>query len=275
MKNYQELGAILQEARRKQNLQISDLSKKTGLPEKYLAALEAGSFDRLPGKAYARIYFLNYARALGLDTETLMLDWPHPVRAEEPALLVPPHNPWPKRILTTAIIVILVGMAYSLWRFRAEIGGPPGGVYPDTSSALVEPPPAPVYRDSGDTIGDTLDTAGETIDTTPADTNTPAESTAEPEAETPPPADEIHRLVIRASSQSWVVVEADGDTVLAQVVSGGRSLNAEAKSSFSLTAARPEVISVFLDGKAVELPKDHTRPLVRYRIVPKPSEGTR
>ena len=84
MKTPIELGQILKAARLEKNLELSDLSVKIGLPEHYLAALESGEHDRLPGRAYARIYYLNYARELNLDPDELMRSWPQPKQSSEP-----------------------------------------------------------------------------------------------------------------------------------------------------------------------------------------------
>ena len=91
MKTPLELGDILKAARLDQKLELAELAARTGLPEKYLEALERGAHEELPGRAYARIYYLNYARALKLDHEGLMQSWPQ--QTVRPAESLPPNAP--------------------------------------------------------------------------------------------------------------------------------------------------------------------------------------
>jgi len=257
MKSTQELGAVLREAREARKASVGELSDKTGLPEKYLQALEDGDHDLLPGKAYARIYYLNYARALQLDTELLMLDWPHPEGEQAPAPVVETPNPWPNRILIAISAIAVVVIIYALWPSKATSPKPP---QVDSSEDVTQP------IDSAALI----DTAGDTTLSQPEDTLSQAAAQATqatPPVQPKPP--QTFALEVRASSQSWVVIEADGDTVEASVLAGGGSLHAEASDDFVLTAARPEVVRVLLDGKEVSLPEDRTRPLVRHRIDPR------
>lgn len=257
MRSAQELGALLKEARQAKKLAVGDLSEKTGLPERYLEALEAGDHDALPGKAYARIYYLNYARVLELDTETLMLDWPHPEGDPVPPPSVQPPNPWPKRILIAIGIIVAIVITYSVWQSR-DIAAPP-----------MQPVVTPEADDTTASIDSVMDT---TATDSVIDTVSQALPAAPPEQPAQPPP--TYALEVQARGQSWVVIEADGDTVEAKVLPGGGSMRAEASNDFVLTATRPEVVRVLLDGKEVSLPQDRTRPLIRHRIDPKAEGGT-
>jgi len=67
MSDFEALGETLRLARESRGKTVADLSDEMGLPEPYLQALEKGDMASLPGLTYARIYFINYARTLGLD----------------------------------------------------------------------------------------------------------------------------------------------------------------------------------------------------------------
>ncbi|WP_458415288.1 helix-turn-helix domain-containing protein [Schinkia sp. CFF1] len=66
-----ELGKRLEEARRRKSLTLDELQDITKIQKRYLQAIEAGNFDVLPGKFYARAFIKQYAEAVDLDPEQL------------------------------------------------------------------------------------------------------------------------------------------------------------------------------------------------------------
>lgn len=68
-------GATLQAAREAKGLSAGEAATSLRLPEKILAHLEAGRFDKLPGDTFARGYVRSYARLLGLDANRLVLEY--------------------------------------------------------------------------------------------------------------------------------------------------------------------------------------------------------
>lgn len=66
------LGMILQQARQRQKLRLSDVSKKLCIKEIYLDALEKGHYYAFPGLAYGVGFLRNYASFLGLDASEMV-----------------------------------------------------------------------------------------------------------------------------------------------------------------------------------------------------------
>ncbi len=66
-----ELGQRLREARESRGISLEDLQKTTKIQKRYLAAIEEGKYDTLPGKYYARACVKSYADAVGIDTDEL------------------------------------------------------------------------------------------------------------------------------------------------------------------------------------------------------------
>lgn len=66
-----ELGKRLEEARKQKNMTLDELQTITKIQKRYLQALEAGNYDILPGKFYARAFIKQYAEAVGLDPDKL------------------------------------------------------------------------------------------------------------------------------------------------------------------------------------------------------------
>ncbi len=68
----QTLGSIIQEAREKKGLSISDISAKTNIIPKYIEAIEDGAFDVLPGEIYVKGFLRIISTTLELDTNQIL-----------------------------------------------------------------------------------------------------------------------------------------------------------------------------------------------------------
>jgi cytoskeleton protein RodZ len=67
-----EIGHLLREARENKGLSLEDVQDATRINSRYLAALEAGQYDKLPTAVHVRGFLRNYARFLGLDPQPLL-----------------------------------------------------------------------------------------------------------------------------------------------------------------------------------------------------------
>lgn len=64
-----ELGKRLKEARIEKGLSLEDLQKETKIQKRYLAGIEEGNYDLMPGKFYVRAFIKQYCEAVGLNVE--------------------------------------------------------------------------------------------------------------------------------------------------------------------------------------------------------------
>jgi flagellar biosynthesis protein FlhG len=62
-------GALLRKVREIRGLELSDISQRTKISERYLRALEEEQFTDMPAAVYVRGYVTEYARALRLDPQ--------------------------------------------------------------------------------------------------------------------------------------------------------------------------------------------------------------
>ena len=62
-------GDKLREMREQLGYTEADIYRKLHIPENFLAALEAGDFDKLPGPTYTLGFLKTYCRFLGIDPE--------------------------------------------------------------------------------------------------------------------------------------------------------------------------------------------------------------
>jgi cytoskeletal protein RodZ len=66
------VGSMLQEARIAKGLSPIDVERAIKIREKYIIAIEANDFGRLPSPSYAKGFVRNYAEYLGLPTDAIM-----------------------------------------------------------------------------------------------------------------------------------------------------------------------------------------------------------
>lgn len=70
-----ELGQKLKEARGTKGLSMDQLHEITKIQKRHLVAIEEGNYDILPGAFYARAFIKQYADAVGLNGEELLVEY--------------------------------------------------------------------------------------------------------------------------------------------------------------------------------------------------------
>lgn len=134
-----EFGQLLREARERRGTSLAAAEHATRIRARYLAALEEGRLDLLPGDAYARAFLRQYAEFLGLDARALVEAYDLVHREEEPVAPLPFRRAGrslrPRAALLLGVLAAGVVAAVIAWR--------PGGEGPRTTSLLPAPRPAP------------------------------------------------------------------------------------------------------------------------------------
>ncbi|HHY16191.1 MAG TPA: helix-turn-helix domain-containing protein [Firmicutes bacterium] len=69
------LGTLLQEARLERGLTIEEIAEQTKIRTQFLVAIEEGRLEDLPDRAYVRAFLRTYARALGVEPASIMLEY--------------------------------------------------------------------------------------------------------------------------------------------------------------------------------------------------------
>lgn len=130
-------GTMLAEARAAAKLDLAEVSARTRIPQRHLAAIEAGDYARLPSRTYAVGFSRTYARTLGMDeravAEQVRLDLADgdpqgPVRPDrfepgDPARVPSRRLAW---FSALAVLLLVVG-AFTFYRtyFSPGIGPAP------------------------------------------------------------------------------------------------------------------------------------------------------
>lgn len=144
-------GTMLAEARAAAKIDLADVSARTRIPQRHLAAIEAGDYAQLPSRTYAVGFSRTYARLLGLDeravTDQVRLDLAEgdpqgpsrPDRFEpgDPARVPSRRLAW----FSALAVVLLVAGAFTFYRTYFSPGLGPA---PLTAPTVAETVPAPV-----------------------------------------------------------------------------------------------------------------------------------
>lgn len=154
-------GALLAAARKKAKLDLAKVAEKTRIPQRHLAAIEAGDYASLPSRTYAIGFSRTYARMLGLDEREITEQVRFDLDAGDPQVATRPDRfepgdpaRVPSRALAwfsaLAIVVLVVG-AFTFYRtyFSPGIGPAPlteqtGPASRPAQSGIGKPASAPV-----------------------------------------------------------------------------------------------------------------------------------
>lgn len=143
----QHAGTMLAKARTKAKLDLAEVSARTRIPQRHLAAIEAGDYARLPSRTYAVGFSRTYARTLGLDeravTDQVRLDLAEgdpqgpqrPDRFEpgDPARVPSRRLAW----FSALAVVVLVAGAFTFYRTYFSPGlGPPSLTTPPSAETV-------------------------------------------------------------------------------------------------------------------------------------------
>lgn len=78
-----QIGERLREAREFKNLTLDDIQAVTKIQKRYLVAIEHDDFHVLPGRFYARAFIKEYANAVDLDPDELLIGFDEDKVAQE------------------------------------------------------------------------------------------------------------------------------------------------------------------------------------------------
>ena len=182
-----ELGARLQQARTEKGLSIEDVQSITKIQKRYLIGLEEGNYDSMPGPFYIRAFVRQYAEAVGLSGEQLLIDYKNELPAAQKSAPTQMNAATVSRrgyrsggklmeifpmIVVALFVIAIIAIAFVLSQ-RAPVDSP---VEESQDSEIVletqpqeDEPAAPVEEDEEDTVEEPVEPE-ETITITPTRT---------------------------------------------------------------------------------------------------------
>jgi transcriptional regulator with XRE-family HTH domain len=223
-----EIGSSLREARRRRNLELTQVEQATRIRVQQLEALEQERFERLPPDPYRRSFLREYADFLGLDGDLYTSEYDR--RFHRPELAAPPprrrsagasRRPARRLRLTGTIIVIALLLGAGAW-WLGRSGGP---TVPRTETTLAQPQKPAHHR------------------STQSPKPAPSRATV---------------LVIRATRGScWLLVRrgsATGPTVYQQTLQPGRTLRLGVHQGLWIRIGAPWNLDATIGGQPLVLP---------------------
>jgi cytoskeletal protein RodZ len=115
---------------------LEELQTATKIQKRYLAAIEEGNYDVLPGTFYARAFIKNYCEAVGLNYETIFDEYAHEIpqavketstefepRSKRERSSVNEENSFLKRLIPILLIgVLIIAILFFVWKFLLPDG---------------------------------------------------------------------------------------------------------------------------------------------------------
>ena len=267
-----QVGAELAAARERLGWSLPDIAGHLRIRKPFLAAIEQGRLDQLPGSAYAMGFVRSYAKALGLPPDDVARRFRHEVAEvdRKPELAFP--APVPERGVPAGAVVMLGAVlavgAYVGW-YKASGEKPglepvrpvperlAGLATPPAAQPTQSPPPAQVATVSPSPVPAPL-----VLSPIPVIPPSSAAAAVVPNAVSqaltvqPAPAQaglsalpEGTRIVLRARSEAWIQVrDRQGQVLLNRVLRAGETWPVPAKLSLLLTTGNAGGTELLVDG---------------------------
>jgi len=280
------VGQLLWDTRQDKRLTLEQAENVTRIRSKYLAALEAGEYDKLPTPGHVHGFLRNYATFLGLDWEEVQALYAQerPQRHFDPGIFHPkdivllPRRFALKIDLVLGLVIALIVGVVGFWAFW-EYGRP---LLYGTSSAtatasvtapVVEPTvvqPTATRMSATTTATRPLSTATPEATSTPMPvaTATKALPTATLNAPlriatpTPPPTEtptatptraEGVTLAIEIVERAWLQVTLDGEDQPSGILEAGETREWQARSTIYLICGNAGGVNVTVNGEDLGL----------------------
>ena len=222
-------GERLKRERELREVPPEEITLATRIGPRFLEALENEDWDKLPGGVFNRGFVRSIARYLGLDEEAFLAEYDLAYNAHAQLLeqkhaaqkienRIPPTPLWMPIVFVVGVLLILAGLIYGgiyAWhRFMKHRAASP-------ASSAVSP----------------------LSSTTPAPSTNPSQLPANAEI----PLD----LSVSASAETWVNIQADGNTVFDSALHSGENRHFTANSQFVVTAGDSSAVLLELNGEAM------------------------
>jgi cytoskeleton protein RodZ len=275
------IGETLRRERMKRNLELGQIAQELKISSRFLEAIEAEQFDKLPGGVFTRSFIVQYARLLGLDEERIAgellrtLDPPPDVaefvetpRPADSAIHVPRVEEWEgvgksrfrwssslsAAALVVAVMLVCSGL-YAWWQHTRRLApaheSPPvAAVQPAPSPAPVEQPALPADRPPTVPTG-TQPPSGTPVPTPSAEQPKPP---AMPPPQQPVPAsnsDAPVRVELTADEPVWILVRSDGKYFFSGTLGAKESRTFEATSTVLVRLGNAGGVTMTLNGNPV------------------------
>lgn len=242
-----DLGARLKQARELKGISLKEIAIRTKISAVALEALERNDFTRLPGGIFGRAFVRAYAIEIDLDPEATVADFlVHLEQSEREAAergairveITSDDREFIERqrrairtvriVLVVAAVVGVVVLVWALrgfWPKRQAQASPPVTVAASIQPEALPPPSAPAPSQ----------------DVTPQATTVPPAS--------PAVSGNNIAVELRAESDCWIFVAADGARAVSRMLRTGEQERVEAKREMLLDIGNAGALQWTINGK--------------------------
>jgi cytoskeletal protein RodZ len=240
------IGAKLRQQRLDLGLTIDDISRETRIASRFLEAIEAGDYERLPGLVFTRNFVRQFALILKLDPDPLLAELPaqdeSTVRLPDPPARRRSAYRMDRRLRSTvsaAIWLLAAGGALAGWfHFNNHSTPLRAGSVPKTENNV----------------------------THGARTTAPGPATA---VAGKAPAGRRVQVVITAHQPAWLQVSVDGKAAFTGTLQPDETRELGADGQVKIVAGNAGALTISLNGKTLE----PLGPMGQVRVVRLTAEG--
>jgi len=260
-------GVLLAQAREAEQLTVADVAAQLKLSPAQVNALEAGTFERLPGPVFVRGFIRNYARLLRLDPQPLLssieAQLAPPPREDAPPS---PEIPFPgaagsgwRNLGLVAAALVIVSTIYEFWPaadFEDYAGTAPVlGVTATESVAVTpltgteQPPVAPASPEPAASATETASApavSGQVVEQQPA-----------PAAARAASGEAVIHLIFK--NESWVqIMDRAGRIIFSQMNHAGSEQQVNGMPPLSVVVGNSQGVRLMYNKKPIDLAQ-HTK----------------
>ena len=222
---YKDIGNKLGQKRKELGKEIDEISEIIKVSSEYLKAIEKGDFKALPSIVYYKLFVRSYAQELGLDGNQLLEQFEiedESVEGDDGSVSEKKTAVKKRRRPESETPLLKIGIILAIIVIIAFI-----------IIIMLVP--------HNDKIGRTgnVEENIDTIESNPDSQSLLMQNVAPPEDSTPQPVELPMRLSIFIKDSCWIMVAADGDTVLKNTLQSGARRSYTADYRFLISMGNP------------------------------------
>jgi cytoskeletal protein RodZ len=267
------IGDTLRRERLRRNLDIVSIAAELKISTRFLEAIEAGDFGKLPGGIFTRSFIRQYATFLGLDGNELLAEMkraaePDPPvekplaksKPDLPAMQVRSGESWgsvgrpgtglPPPVKAGALLVVLMLACSALYWWWEKPRHTASAVEIPSPRVMPQAPPAPPPSPPPFTAEPAASqpetpppSAGQPVATPPVSAAATSTSPSNPNA--------AIRVAVTAGEPVWIRAEVNGKVQYAGILQANETRNFDADSEVKLRFGNAGGVTVTWNGKPV------------------------
>lgn len=270
MRQLNEIGEKLKEARKAKGYTLDDLQQMTKIQKRYLIAIEEGNYDVMPGKFYARAFIKQYADTVGLNGDQLLEEYtdavPHTHDEEyvekvstdqtrvgkntENVFLTKVQEYLPTILIGIIAVAIIAAIYFAVIKTNNQ--GDEEMITKDSAAISISSADSAASEES-ESATESSEAASE--DSEEDQGIEVVSSTGSATTYSVTGSSEVNTLTLTATGgDSWISVEADGSTIDAQLITDGSNLETEVPegtSSLLVIIGNAPATKVNLNGEDI------------------------